>query len=639
MATVSRYVRTANTSAAHNNTFGALVGGGGAGTSGSPYSTWAQLMADLEDTATDHSADDFVAYLHPAAYFAHPGGTDFDVWTDLCRGNSWKSITLRRWDDIVTGDSRYATWYPSFDSHKNITSGQWTQGFVSGSAPGSWSAGAGPVYKFTGTIPATADDPAGTQVWGGHEVGDTTGTYTIAGTFCLDFSDMTEPGDFCLVDLGATCELYVYADNAQNPTQKWGSFSYQTNDGSFSLGLMLRNCRNLTFQDIQAIGAAIVNINYNATSGEANENLRWTRPRHRMGSGRNGMGGSTGQSAGTGYTNYIRDVVIDSPDFVCGSSPRPIKGAISNSYGSQNGISIIGRVERLTIYDPMLSGYSHAHIQCHPENVGLAESVQWPKDVNIIVRDAAKGRIACNSNIHSCGLNLLVPVRCWVGPVRISGQTSQSQFNGDVTFTGYFDSTCPAFSDPYGSSNRNLGNHISITADGPYNVGWTTQNRIRLLGARFDNAGEHLAYWYQTLPASSLSVIGCLIRDRGQVRYLPQQNSAISAAYTRRRAPFLGTRTNATNPNGQEIRRNWFQLDAGAEGIASKKTTAGTAAQNADQTNWPIVTVGGAETWSGLVSDNVQGTLAEFGFDSDMNYIGARQTPVQTGPRSGRGYR
>lgn len=166
MATTTIYVQPANAGPAHTAIFGALPAGGGAGTEGSPYSTFAAMALVVTDTSVDRSGDNLIVNIHPAASFRGGASQSYAVWSGLGRGNNWGNILLQRWQAKIDADPGYADWYPTIDTTQPITA--WTQGSITA---GVWSAGAGDVYR--------ADVQAGEtswvyfRCWVGHDWRDT----------------------------------------------------------------------------------------------------------------------------------------------------------------------------------------------------------------------------------------------------------------------------------------------------------------------------------------------------------------------------------------------------------------------------------------------------------------------------------
>lgn len=651
MATVNKYLQIDNTSVAHNAVFGAsLPAGGGSGTDISPWSTWSAASTEIKSTAPDHSADDLVVHMHPACTVS-VAAANLDIWTDIGRGTRYKSVTLKRWEQKVIDDPRYEGWRPCFDTTQNTTS--WTSGTVSG---GVFTPGTGPVWK-SNTFVTAAYDPISTpssaagyfMAWGGHENGDSRirqiDPYvpTVEGlTVCQNLNLLTECGDYCwVVSSGSNSDLYVHTGSTTlNPTQAFGSIAWQCATGNYQSGLYIRNCRNITFEDVMILGNG-VDLKEGALSGEINDNIRFIRPWLGLNL-KNCLAGYTGDpSVGVPGTNVCTNIMIDTPTGNTVDTKR-MKGPMYAGRSSQNMISFVGQIDGLEIVDPILCGSSHGHIQCHHANVNTTYVDQYPKNIKVWVKTPGRGRIICSPN-YSRAFTMLVPINASIRGLRVSNQTTQSQFGGTVDVVNvWFDDTCVNWRDNAGSPSTNNNNNAHLWYQpGPYSTYFGNGvERSRVIGGKH-HIKDNFAFWGLTTaaitPPGSVQFIGCLLYDEGGVRYR-QESSEANQGWTRYKTPFICVTKSAEVGPVYGISRNMVVLAPGCDGLAARTTVAADPTSNASGANFALTAVT-ATDWTGNISDNVPGTLAEFGFDASLNYNGARKTPAQTGPRVGRGYR
>lgn len=126
-----------------------------------------------------------------------------------------------------------------------------------------------------------------------------------------------------------------------------------------------------------------------------------------------------------------------------------------------------------------------------------------------------------------------------------------------------------------------------------------------------------------------------MVKDAGNARFKPNTAAAF-AGRTRLKAAFLNDRSGSGPATYTRVQNCMLDL-TGCDGIAQQLFSGSTNADAVAGGNFRVVAGTGSD-FGGFVVGNVNGTLASFGFDSSMNYIGARKTPLQTGPRSGRGY-
>jgi hypothetical protein len=652
MATVERYLRYANTSAAHFAAIGANVtAGGGGGTSGNPYATWAQLMGDVESFAPDHSADDLVCHIHPATNIPTPG-VRFDTWTGLGRSTNWRSITLQRWQEMVDAEPLYADWYPTFDTLTYVASGSWTQGSISA---GTWSAGTGDVFKLTGTQ-ARYSDINYFHCWVGHEAGDTRGgrgSWNFAGTPCRTLSDVTQEGDYQLTQNGTTVDVYFKTGTTgSNPTAKYGSFCFHARGDSSVLGqvgLDVVNCKGITFRDMQAYGGALFGPFASGTGAEVNEDHTLIRPRHFMSIGQ-GIQMQTGDDgAAAPYNNpysgqIIRNIYIEDPVMIAGESPRRAKGAFTVNgmeRGQQHGIFLAGVLENVDIRmdnGSTIEGYSHGAISITHGIVNTPYADQYPKNVHLYSTDGTGTLVG--SLFYARALIFLVPINGTVSNLRISQQTIQSQIGGQVRLRSvYFDDTCINWRDNLGTgqNDQNGGQHLWMMPGPGANI---TTHDVRVIGGRHV-VTDNFVFWGTTTtaitPPDEMQFIGNLIVDLGGVRYFPDATDA-QQGYTRLTTPFLcETKSSGAGPE-YGIKRNLFVLDSACLGIANRHTGSGMPSANATVGNYPVVAAT-ATAWSGQITQNQADTLTNFGFDANLSLLAAPNTPSQTGPRSGRNYR
>lgn len=650
MAIVDRYLQIANTSAAHSVVFGGnLAAGGGAGTAGSPWATWSAASTEIKSTAPDHSADDLVVHMHPACSVS-VASANLDVWTDIGRGTRYKSVTLKRWAQKVTDDPRYEGWRPCFDTTQNTTA--WTRGSVSA---GVWTAGVGQVWRSNTFVTASVD-PIATpssaagffMAWGGHENGDTriaqVDPYapTVEGlAVCQNLDLLTERGDYCwTVDSGSNSYLYVHTGStALNPTQSFGSIAWQCGTGNYQSGIYIRNCRNITFEDIMILGNGI-DLKEGALNGEANDNIRFMRPWLGLNL-KNCLAGYTGDpTAQVPGTNVCTNILIDTPTGNTVDTKR-MKGPMYAGRSSQNMISFVGQIDRLEIVDYVLAGSSHGHIQCHHANVSTSYVDQYPRNINVWTKTPGRGRILCSPN-YSRAFTMLVPINGSIRGMRVSGQTTQSQFGGTVDMEVWFDGTCVNWRDNAGSPSTNNNNNAHLWYQpGPYSTYFSSAfERSRVIGGRH-HVKDNFAFWGLTTaaitPPESVKFIGCLIYDEGGTRYREESGEA-NNGWLRYKTPFICNTLSAEAGPIYGIQQNMVVLSAGCDGLAARATVSGKPLANASGATYALTAVT-ATDWSGNISGNVSGTLADFGFDAALNYVGARNTPVQTGPRVGRGYR
>lgn len=632
MATVNYYYRTANT--ASTLPYGAVSAGGGAGTEASPYNSFSGVEALVEDVATDHSADDLVLHFHPACFF-QAGTGNFDAWTNVGKSaNSWKSVTLKRWESIVDSQPLYADWKPTIDSTQEVLDSSWTEGYISG---GVWYAGSGDVFRAT--IPALGGNSPQQLRWvGGHVTGDNPGNWTIAGTFCSALSYVTEEGDYALVTAGTYLYVKTGATGVK-PGARWGSFHYVILGAS---ALQLVTCERITFENFQWSGNYI--YGYTAADGESCNNITFTNCSGRMA---NSSGWIRFATDGNRPTAEVHDIVINNPDASAIEGTRVDKGTQANERGSENGISFdVSRCYNITIKNPKITGFSHAGIQVFGNEAVLdygdpADYNEWPKDILIYVDDTSDGKGVITGGVnYQRGINLRIAHRGVVRGLRIAKQTVQTQLGGNILWqSNYFDNTCPAYSDTdVGLSKANLGNHIAYFRT-QYGHSWTG-TKLRIVGSRFDVDGAYYAVWWgDSLPDDLIEIEHNLIRDAGHVRFAPQE-SAANAGRTRRRCPILPEcDSTADSPAQMPMRNNLLIFNASTEAMSSRHV-AGQSVVTANDTSWPLIAYDATSTWGGgYISGNQQVTgTTGFDFDSSLNYTGARKTPIQTSARRARGY-
>ncbi len=352
MATVTIYGQSANDGAAHVAVFGAtLAAGGGAGTEGSPYATWSAVAAVIEDVATNHSADDLVVNLHPA-FIALGGAVNaFETMASLGRGNSWRSVTIQRWQAKIDADPRYADWTWTICTLQPITA--WTQGSVSG---GVWTAGPGDVYRTTSTLAiANAPSPMEIKVYAGVDRKDGRGTRPQVMSFA-DLALMTDEGDYCLTGSSGAIHIYVKTGQAGvDPVTRWGGeCCYATANSHGYIGLLMRDCKNLTVSDPQVVGGCLYAQGF--TAGLAHENIRFVRPRTRGNVGFGCRVSTTGD-------NYYADGECIEPDFDTWAAPRRVRSTTySGSAGAQNGMHLLGKIKSFPITNPKIAGHSHGNL-------------------------------------------------------------------------------------------------------------------------------------------------------------------------------------------------------------------------------------------------------------------------------------
>lgn len=644
MGTVSYYYRSVNNATAVLP-YGAVAAGGGLGTEASPFADFSGVEALVESAAATDT--DLVLYFHPAFCVGGTANT-FDEWRNVGRiAGGWERVTIRRWDAIIDSQPLYADWYPTIDTHQFLVNGDWTQGSISA---GVWSAGSGDVYRTTATLNISANSPTRLRCWGGHQFGDNTGAYTIAGTFCAALSDVTEEGDYCMTGSAGAYYLYFKTGTVgSSPSAKYGYFSYATWSNAGNTSILVYNPQNLTFQDFQTIGGP-VRVNTLA-DGDHIDNVTFTRHRARLMNGGNGIECRTTD----GYRNSrCRNIVIRNPNLDAGSSLRLVKGA-SSSLAASNGIECTGNTDGLWIYNPIVKGWSHSQIQCQgDDDTGSPLHDTYPRNCHIIYDDPTIDSRLSGFNGYSRGLNWVIPGGSAVGPIRISEQRTQSQIGGVVELRGtYWDSTCVAFSDPLGTDNYNVGNHVTIVprlVDG-HTLAAAVQ-KVTFNGTRHDCTGGVALYWDVLSAVDSVHFNGCLVRDDGHLRYRVAGDAG-NYFYTRRRCPITAAAQSAAGQaQYQKLTNNFFIFSNTVntvEGMVATHISGPTTAANATSTSWPVNQYN--ETASGenaainytssriFGNQQVVGATSGLNFDSDLNYSGERNTPVQTGSRPGRGYR
>lgn len=639
MALVEKWLQTANNSAYHQSIFGTLAAGGGSGTEGSPWSTWGQANTEIITAGT--LTDELIVNVHPAACIADSLASS--LWTGLGRtGFKYTSITIRRWQAIVDGDARYEDWKPTAEGNLFYpASGAWTQGSVSG---GVWSAGAGDVYKLTSAIVGITFATAlrhSIRCWGGHQFGDNVQDPTIRLVNCAGQTDaqglsaMVAEGDWCHLTTGGTnLDLYVKTGAVGvDPTTRWTYFCYLKANGNIN-SVWLQNCKNITFTDFRWHGAPPYLSQSVATRN--NENLTFTRPVHRMGN-------HAFYTLDSTLDVYQNNVFVDEPDFQACTHPTQIdKGPYATTTGSSEGIlSYTSKMTRFRIRNPKVIGYGHAGIAIAHSASGLGDTTTrntYPRGVEIIVDDYSNGKstITCGPG-YKRALAIQTPGYTRVGPLKIREQRIQSQFDGFVDFVGlHFDDSNVYYADEYPPQTSGFGGSSHINFQGV--VSGYTFRRIRFIGCRFYSIAQQAICWGNDAPAGVIETLGCLIYDGGQTRGFPNTDAATYAARTRHIAPILGeSGTFADAGPLQIVKGNMFDLNAACVAAGSAKIAASTPAAAANGTNYPLVQATDT-AWGGFWSGNQEGILAEFGFDTAMNYTGPRKTPIQTTPRSGRGY-
>jgi hypothetical protein len=289
-------------------------------------------------------------------------------------------------------------------------------------------------------------------------------------------------------------------------------------------------------------------------------------------------------------------------------------------------------------------------------NVRL-RAAPWPRNIEIRVTSYENGKSTLTGaydtsdpqttsnyqrGLGAGGINTVI------GPLKVRNQTVQSQFSGTARVRGiHYDKTCKPYNDNPGGGNTNtgygLGSHMNY-GTGPWVYDYP-QEQLKITGSKHDLVGNIGIYWDRDAVLDSLQILGSLFRDSGAVRYITNEDLAQSI-YTRRRTPIYGESNNATPPQYQIVRGGMFILDPACEGMLQHRF-GGTNYANGSAANLPVIAVGATQSaenasvnyTSARLSGNVSGTEASFGFDADLNYIGPRRTPVQNGPRRGRGYR
>jgi len=649
MAIVRRYYQTANTAA--TLPYGSVSAGGGAGTSVSPYPDFSGVEALVESAAG--AGDALELLFHPACVF-HNTSTTFDTWTSPGRiGGGYASITIKRWEDIVTSEPLYAEWYPTIDGHTYLTNGDFTQGSISG---GVWSAGSGDVYRTTAVINISGNSPTRIRCWGGHQLGDNTGEYLIAGLFCDGLSDITDEGDFCMTGSAANFYLYFKTGTVgQSPATKYGYFSFIGWSEEGGTSLQVQNALNVTFDTFQSIGGA---MNFETSAdGQQIENVTLIRPRTRMASGGNAW---TVRPTQDHVTSFAVNTVIRDPDLHAGNPTTQFKTTATSELAAQNGLNHQGSMDGLWIYNPKITGFSHAQIQCQRANViGAPDGDVYPRNCHIILDDASDGKgVLTGGPNYQRGLNWAIPGVSTIGPIRVSQQTVQSQIVGTVQLRGiYYDDTCVAWNDTNTSlNNQNIDHHITIIAsvhggdDGAHSFSAAVQN-TRLCGTRHDCVAGFAVYWNNNNSTNAMTIRGSLFRDDGHDRFRVAVSTA-SSGWTRRKTPIYGRSTSVDQPTYQRMLNNLFLMSntvGTVEGMVNiHKSGAGQSVNDSASTS-PVnqydEVVSGEDAAINYTSARIAGNqelvgvTSGFDFNDELVYVGTRKTPVQTSSRPGRGYR
>jgi len=644
MTTQNYYYRSANSAA--TLPYGTVTAGGGAGSEASPYADFSGVEALVESAAA--SATDLVLHFHPAFCVGGTANT-FDQWNNVGRiGGGWTNVTLKRWDAILDTEPLYANWYPTLDTHQYLVNGDWTQGSISA---GVWSAGSGDVYRTSATLNISANSPTRLRCWGGHQFGDNLATYIIAGCYCAGLSDVTEEGDYCMT--GGAGAFYLYFKTGtvgSSPSAKYGYFGYATWSNAGNTSILAYNPQNLTFQDMQTIGGPI-RVSTLA-DGDMIDNITFTRPRARMMNGGNGIECRTVD----GYRNSrCRNIVVRDPNMNAGASLNLVKGA-SSSLPASNGLEFSGSTDGLWVYNPIIEGWSHAQIQCQgDDDTGSPLHDTYPRNCHIIIDDISDGKgIITGMNGYSRGLNWVIPGGSTIGPLRISGQRTLSQVGGVLELRGtYWDDTCIAFSDPLGSDNYNVGNHVSIVArlvDG-HDLDPSVQH-VRFCGTKHDLVGGVALYWDVLSAVDSVEFNSCLVRDDGHTRLRVSGDSG-NYFYTRRRCPITAAAQSAAGQSEyQKLINSYFifsNTEDTVEGMVATHISGPTTAANATAVSWPVNQYDEAASGEDPAinyttarifgNQEVVGATSGLDFDSSLEYTGTRRTAIQTPSIRGRGYK
>jgi hypothetical protein len=629
------YAQTANATQAHIAAIGGTLAAGGNtdGTEAGAWSTWATIASKIAETG--HAADTLTIRFHPGCYWNSTADT-FQSFSNLGTGTSWASITLERWEAKVTETPAYADWYPGWDTMQLLSA--WEQGSISA---GSFVAGSGDVYRHTSTIPVDFAAGSYVRVWG-HEIGDMSGNNrSMAGRWVNALADLALAGDFQLTN-NATVTVYIKTGEVGvSPTQKWGAIAYATyiNRGEQSLGIT--NCKGLTIRKMQTNGGRLA---IQAGTGGRVDDITLDNYRQRMG------GLSSGVLIGTNeFTDALgSNINIYDPDLDAGEAASEDVNVVTER-GAQNGIYIMGNVDGVLITNPKISGYSHGQIQILPANTGTVDKDAYPANVEIRCDDISGGKcVLTGGPNYQRGLAINIALNGRIGPLRFRQMTVVSQVVGRIDWQSpYFDNTCPEYSDDL-QTKFHVGSAIAPV----YAFGFTYTNpRLRVIGGKFDMVGGWAFGWNSNNPADTLQMIGCLIRDSGHARYSEGVAPDLFQKHTRRVAPVEashGTAGSAGTP--QTLKNNMLVPGGTLDGFIAAKRAGYSQWADATPTIFPVFqanesAVGGAEAAAGAVdwtsarlSGNQSGTVADFDFDADLNYIGPRRTPIQTGSRAGRGY-
>jgi hypothetical protein len=689
MAVLQKYIRTANS--APNLPYGAVTAGGGAGDSSSPFSTLAQLKTDIDSSS---SADSVVYNVHPACALVNAGSNA--LWDNIGQGSKYSAVTFQPWQDILTNEPLYASqgWKGGFDVLQQIASGSWTQGSISGAV---WSAGTGDVYR------ALINTTEAVRCWGGHATGDMIGDPTMRGVRCGTLDYVTEEGDFGLASAGGSDQyLYVKTGVVgTDPTTRWTYFCYYRPDlysmyfrstanvtitdlqmigttmqfapvshGQKSENITITrfkhrfgSSKGVYFATVRQTVQANADVNAGATSmtltagfgGTTNTYvLQFANSEARSATLTNGStavswSGGLATNAKSRYVGYAltdiysmaQDVLIDEPDGdTMLHETKPDKNVVLER-GTNDFVQLYGDGDNFVVRNPKVKGYSHGGVTITASTEANARDYdQYPRNCRIEVTSYADGK----SHIiggpgYQRAFLVLVPVNGVVGPVLVSEQSVQSQIGGQVTVDGpLFDGTCTDGDDPL-NNKYNTGTHLNVQA-GPFNYTFTNP-RVRINGARHDITAAFAFVWLKSAsPDGTIELNGCLWRDSGHARFYPGASTSGDAAYTRRKTPLIGeSPTDADEGSSQIIRGGFVVLDGGGVAMLQLKKAGGNDQANGTDANYPLVQYNDGVAMGGRISNMQQGTLASFGFDNDLNYIGTRNTPVQTGSRAVRGYR
>lgn len=650
MTIVNYYWRTANSAA--TLPYGPVTAGGGAGTEASPYSSFANVEALVESAAG--AGDDLVLHFHPACIFSSPN-TPLDVWLDVGRiTGGWASVTLKRWQAIVDAEPLYADWYPTIHSHATIASGSWTEGSVSG---GVWGAGTGDVFR-AGPFTINANAPTRLRCWGGHQIGDNTASYTIAGRYCRTPGDLTMEGDYALVQQAGSDYylLFKTGTTSINPTTKYGHFTWV----GWVVALEADNPKNLTWEDFQVIGGEIKMESGSAGAYDiAVDNITLIRPRHRMACGGNGWTVNT--NTATPSAIATNTIVID-PDFDANIAPVRMGGAFDLELGAQNGLNCQGTMDGLFIYNPKIKGYTHSNIQCQAANAaGTPSKDVYPRNCHIIVTDYSNGKSTLTGGPNNeRNLNWAIPGGSTIGPLRFREGRANNQIAGTVTIRSV-DQDNTNFNIPppsgggsgdYGGGNLfTVGTTIHSGGAGEHTFDASVQ-RVRFYGIKQDLTKQFAIISSFPGATDQCVVRGSLVRDDGHLRYRVLTTEA-NAGFTRRRTPYYLRSTSTSQPNYQTFRDNFliFSNTAGqaVEGMVNiHKSGAGENVNDSASTS-PVnqydEAVSGEDATINYTAARIAGNqqvenvISGFGFDDNLNYTGPRLTPIQTSSRVGRGYR